>query len=245
MTRKTLALLLCFLLMASPVWAAITYDATSGQSGEGTTSATHNVTVAAGSNIMIVCVAVRDSAGAVASVSSVTVGGAAATFLVGQSNSGSVVRVEMWYKLAPATGTVSVVATGGAGTDFMVTGGLAFSGVAQSSTFNTPASLQNSGTTVNVTSIASAVGEMVVGCEVARSGTAVVFSAEGTPPTSTERYDNHHDTGTGTLAGAAYTEAGASPTVDLLVNLNESVQNAAVGVSMRPEATSSTRRRGF
>jgi hypothetical protein len=231
---------LCLFLLTDPLWAAISYDATSGQSSEGTTSTTHNVTIAADANILIVCLAIRESGGAVAAATGVTVGGAAATFLSGATNAGNVIRAEMWYKLAPATGTVSVVASYNASTDLAITGGMAFKGVAQSSTFGTPVTAVSSATTnIDVDAIGSAVGEMGVLCGAVRdNGSAqTTVSADGTAPVSTERYEDPHGAGLPSITGFGYTEDGAATSINMRVDANNTAQWAAVGVSMRPSAT--------
>jgi hypothetical protein len=179
----------------------------------------------------------RESGGAVQAATGVTVGGAAATFLSGSTNANNVIRAELWYKLAPATGTVAITTTGHASTDAMVVGTLSFKAVAQTSTFNTAKNAEGSSdANADANTIASAAGEMGVDCLAARYGaaSAVTLSADGTAPVSTERYDNAHDAGGGTLTGGGYTEDGAATSIDMRVDLSESVQWAAVAVSMRP-----------
>jgi hypothetical protein len=232
--KRFLFLIVSLLLLASQASAAITFDAAS--SSEGTTSTTHNATIAADANIAIVCVALRENnAGNPQQSTGVTVGGAAATLLVasnsGASNPG---RIELWYKLAPSTGTVSVVATGDATTDEMVTGVLTFKGVAQTSTFNTATSALSSAGSANmdVDSIASALGEMGVLCGYGRTSTTTA-SADATSPVSTERYEDNQGA-TGGLVGVGYTEDGAASTINMRVDLSASVQWAAAAVSMKP-----------
>ncbi len=232
---KTLYLTLTLCLLTSPAWAAPTFDAAS--SSEGTTSTSHDQTVAADANIIIVCLAIRDTAGAVQPATAVTVEGAAATFLVGASN--AVIRTELWYKLAPTTGVgVTIAATGDATTDAMVTGAMSFKAVAQSSTFNTAASATGSSADVDVVTIASAVGEMVAYCGAGQHLSAT-YSADAATPVSTERYEDLHS-GLA-LGGFGYTEDGAATSINIRVDATTIINFAAVAGSMRPLAASTRR----
>ena len=229
---KTLLTMLA-LLWASTSWAAsITFD--SFQTGEGTTGATYDNTIAADANIAVVCVAVRDSGGAVANVTSVEIETVPATHLT-RISSGGVMQAELWYLLSPPTGeNVTTVVASDATTEFTVAGTLTFKGVAQTDTWNTPDSATSSGgsTTLYVDGIPSAVGEMAVLCPAIRTETTTA-TPEGTAPVSTEVYENPHAT-VGSMVGAAYYEAGDTTSINMRVTLAPSVQWAAVAASMRP-----------
>jgi hypothetical protein len=241
MIRRVLLTLLLLACGVSPVWAAITFDAASITT-EGTTSTTGNATIAADANIAIVCVHIRESTGAVQPATAATVGGAAATFLAGVTQAGNVIRTELWYKLAPATGTVAITSTGHASTDIMVADVMSFKGVAQTSTFNTAKTASGDSTNVDVTSIASAVGEVVAYCGTIR-GEANTASADGTAPTSTERYEDPTAASPGFTA-FGYTEDGAATSIDMRVDITLTGQWAAVAASMRAAAATATRRNG-
>jgi hypothetical protein len=179
---------------------------------------------------------------------SVTIGGQAATFLDGVNNSTNALRVELWYKLSPLTGAQTVAVTPDATTDRMVTGVMTFKNVAQTSTFNTPSTLGSSasGTDADLDSIASAVGELAVLCGQSRVLTSTP-SPDATAPVSTERYELGFDSGGTTTMGFGYTEDGASPTINMRIDLATSELWALVGVSMRPLATDIgyLKRRGY
>jgi len=171
-------------------------------SSGGTTSTSHSHTVAADANIAIICVWQRDSGTSVTQSSGVTIGGQAATWLVGVNNSLNSLRSDLWYKLAPLTGAQTVVASGGATVSRMVTGVMTFKGVAQTSTFNTPASVGSSASDTNadLNGIASAVGELVVLCGGDRLQTTTP-SPDATVPVSTERFELGFNSGGTTTLG--------------------------------------------
>jgi hypothetical protein len=233
--RRITGILLLVLLMASPSWAAITFD-TASSSG-GTTSTSHSHTVAVDANIAIVCIGQREIGAAVQAPSNVTIGGEAASSLTSATASTNALRVDLYYKLSPLTGTQTVAATGGAGTDRMVTGVMTFKGVAQTSTFNTAASLGSSaaGTNADLTGIASAVGELVVLCGQSRIDT-VTPSPDPTVPSSTERYEQAFSSGGTSTLGFGYTEDGANSTIDMRIDLATSDTWALAAASMRPAA---------
>lgn len=231
MKRLLLAIALC--VLASPALAAITFDVAS--SSEGTSSTSHDHTVAADANVMIVCVASRDEGGAVQAAASVTVEGAAATLLISQPNTTTnFVRTDLWYKLAPTTGAgVTIAATGDASTDFMSTGVMTFKDVAQTLTFNTAAAATGSSTNVDIASIASAVGELGVYCGVAQAASAT-YSPDATSPVSVERFEYDH-TGAAMMS-FGYTEDGAATSIAMRVDGTVTANWAAVAASMRPLA---------
>jgi hypothetical protein len=231
------------LLCASPAWAAITYDTASSTSADATTT-THDHTVAADANIAIACVAQRDTGGAVGAATGATIGGEAMTLITsgGLTHSGSVLRLDVFYKLAPLTGTQSVVATGHANTDAIVTGVITLKGAAQTDTFNTTDTAQGTGTDASIIDTASAVGELVVGCFNVRTF-STTLTAEGTAPVSTERWKDSEDEAGATngLVAAGYTEAGAATDIDMRVTLGSSVQWEGIAVSIRAAAEATRR----
>lgn len=223
-------LLLCALLAPTVGWAQIAVDATS--SGEGTTSTSHSHTFASGS-IALICTGLRAPDGTAAAVSSVTVGGSAATLLTTANEVGTnAMRVEMWYHLSPGTGAQTVAATYNASTTRALTQVISLTGVSTTSTFNGTATDQGAATNADVNAIASAVGELGVLCGVGRTNTTTV-SADATAPVSTEQLETSH-TQSSSFTSFLYTEAGASSTIDMRVDLSASVQFAAIGASVRP-----------
>jgi hypothetical protein len=211
--------------------APITFDAAS--SSEGTTSTRHSHTIAADANIALVCVASADYGLNVQQATSVTIGGKAATHLVGfNQTTDNIVRADIWYKLAPPIGSQTVAVTSDATTDFTVTGVMTFKGVAQSSTFNTTATAAGTTANVDIAKIASAVGEMGVLCGAYRNEAATV-SPDAEKPVSVERWERQHATGT-SEGGFGYTEDGAVNSIAMRVNLSVAKNWTVVGVSLRP-----------
>lgn len=244
-------LIVCMLLWSAPLLAlqTIVYDSTSGQTGTGTTSATFNATIAATSNIALACVGIRESGGVPVSASSVTIGGEAMALLDSNgTGGGNTNRTDLWYKLAPPTGTSEVVVTGGTGTDFLTVGVVAYSGVAQTDTFNTVKKDSTSTNNADANSIVSAVGEMGVACFSGRISQPFSVAPDSTSPQSTERIDVDHANDAGPSLWV-YEEAGAGSTVDIRTDITGTVTYwTYVAVSMRqaPDAVSSpTRRRAF
>jgi len=240
---KKLALLCLILALPTLSYGAITYDTAQTWEAEAGAGAGGNITIGSGSNrIVFICRSIRDSSGAVAAdTSAPTVGGSPATQIgTGITNSGNVMRAELWYYLSPPSGSVAIATTPAASTDRNLTAAIAYSGVAQTSTFNTPNTQQTVGTDMDTDSIASALTDLVVQCGVQRRGTAAITaSPDGTSPISTERVDVAH-TQTTSSSVTFYEEAGAATSTDIRVDLSESVQWAAIGVAMRAAADAAT-----
>jgi hypothetical protein len=211
--------------------APITFDAAS--TSEGTTSTSHSHTIASDANIALVCVASADYGLDVQQATSVKIGGEAATHLVGfNQTSDNIVRADIWYKLAPRTGSQTVAVTSDATTDFTVTGVMTFKGVAQSSTFNTTATAAATTANVDIAKIASAVGEMGVMCGGFRNEAATV-NPDAEKPVSVERFEREHATRI-SEGGFGYTEDGAVTSIAMRVNLSVAKNWTVVGVSLRP-----------
>lgn len=229
-----LALLLCV-----PSWvdAAVTVDTTSSGEGISATTATssHSHTIAADANLVIVCLAERDSdaGGLTADTASVTVGGASATKLNAVTNPDATSRGVFFYKLAPATGSQTIAVTADTGTNRLTTGVISLKGAAQTSTFNTSSTnSSNTGTNADLNGIASALGEFVLVC-----GSSVTAAASATPdataPTSTEQLDVANSDST-SIRVWIYTEDGAASTTDIRVDLASGNRWTTVGSSIRP-----------
>lgn len=237
---RRLIVLLLVLWAPAPLWAAITVDTVSGSGG--TTSTSHSHTVAADANLVMACVVEREDGLAVAQATSVTIGGQAMTALPSGAgvNSTTRLRAEWFYRLAPSTGAQTVAVTGGAGTDRMVTTVITLKGAAQSSTFNTPSVLGSTaaGTNVDLNSIASAVGELGLLCGISRVET-VTPSPDAATPVSTELIEQPFNSGGTSTLGFIYSEDGASPTIDMRVDLSGNEIWAVSGVSVRAAAAAS------
>ncbi len=196
--------------------------------------------------IAIVVRCIRETGGAVAADTAVpTLGGNNMTQITGVTNSGNVVRAEMYYYLSPGSGSQSIVSFPAATTDRNQTTVLEYTGVAHTSTFGTPVTAQGSTVDINVDSISSAVGELgILGACLRRSTVSPpsTVSADAATPVSTERVDVAHSQTTSTTI-AAYEEAGAATSIDMRIDSNDAVQYAAIGVSMRAAADATVRPR--
>lgn len=235
MKRLVALCVLLSMMLPAPLFAAITADAANGATG--TTSATGDATIAADANYFFACVMSRDSGGAVQAPTGVTVGGDPMLLLDGAAHSGGVIYVSVFYKLAPLTGTRQVVATGHASNEATTVAWASYKGVAQSNTHNTVDTATSGGAdnaNMDVDGIASAVGELGLLCGAHRTET-ITASADGTAPVSTEVFEKASTVSPGGVA-VIYQEAGASPTVDMRVDLTASTQWIARAVSIRAAA---------
>lgn len=231
-------------LMLFPSLAhAVSVDTTSTAEGVvsgGTASTSHSHTIAADADVVLVCLAERDAnaSGFTANTASVTVGGASATQLIAVQESTPQVRMALFYKLAPTTGSQTVAATADTGADLLVTSVISLKGVSQTGTFNVAGSTSSTGTTnVDINSLASAVGEFAIMCG-ASATAASTASPDATAPTSTEQLDVAHTNAT-SVRNWVYTEDGAATSIDMRVDLASSVRMAAVAVSIRGDSVDS------
>jgi len=110
---------------------SIAYDAVgSGNNGGGSTSVSWSHTTGSGSNrIMIVGVSIRTTT---VSVSGITYGAQSLTFIRADTHSDGSVRSELWYLIAPTSGTATVTVTL-SGTSRATGGSCTYTGVAQTS----------------------------------------------------------------------------------------------------------------
>ena len=110
MVRRQLAGLLIVMLLASPSWAAVTYDADTTQQAASGTSNTFNHVIGTGSNVYVgVCAFTRSSPAA--DVISVTIDGSAGAHIVTAIDTvdSANVRVEMWGRaLGSKTGSIAI-----------------------------------------------------------------------------------------------------------------------------------------
>ena len=230
---------LVLLLIPSWAWAAITFDAAS--SAEGTTSTSHSHTIASDANIVVICVVMRDGGGAVEAITTApTVGGQNASLVTGAVRTltaNNSRRVEMWYKLAPPTGSQTIAVTSPAVTDQTLTGVLSYKSVAQSSTWGTASVAEGgSNSDIDLFNIVSAVNEMGVMCGATQNaGTPATFTADANTPVSTERLDVAHSTGS-TMSLGMYEETGTASNFDMRMNSSITSNWIAVASSMKPLA---------
>lgn len=233
------------LLLITPSWASAAIAVLNAQTFEGTTSSNNaDLTFDAASDLALVFVCQRDTnaSGFTGGTASVTVGGAATSALTPIQESGGVIRLAPFYKVAPATGTVNVAVTADTGADRFVAAVMTLSGTAPSGTFNTQSTASSTGSTnVDLDALASAIGELGVlgGCS---STAAPTPSPDATAPVSVEQIDVAHTNAT-SVRVFVYTEDGTSPSIDMRVDLSSSTRWAAAGLSIR-QAQGAFRKRG-
>ena len=215
-------LTLAMMCSAPQGWADVTYGTASSDTGTTQTSQSH--TIAADENAIVIFVGVRDEDGTADAVTSVTVGASSATLIAGCTATVGIIRVEAWGLLNPPTGAQTIVANG-VNSEQMSASALSFKGAGSFSacvtdTFSGEFAVDTDGISSSATAIA------VQGLTF--SGTTTC-DPDATAPTSTERLD--FDDGVN-ISGCAYTEAGASPTVDIRVDLGAARTGAALGLSI-------------
>src|SRR6185503_2618382 len=149
---------------------AITAGATtSAATSSSQTSLTFSHTVASGTDrLLIVSLAVT---GQNTSITSVTYGGQALTFLGTATRAGGGgVKTDIWYMVAPPQGTANVVVQTGTA-ETIIAGATTFFDVDQTQPFGTPVAINGSGNSISGT-ISSATGELVIGSVAVRNRTA-------------------------------------------------------------------------
>lgn len=179
-----LALLLIALLWAVPSWAqTVTFDTvTVNDNSDADTTSNFNHTVGSGSNVYVgACVATRG--GSSITVSSLNIGGGAATFLQAAdttSEGGGIIRVELWGRaMGSTTGAVAINPTVSASDRFRTTAFSLF-GVDQTTPVGTiPAGVTGSSTSLTQ-NVSSATGGLVLSCmAVGTSGTSALTAGAG------------------------------------------------------------------
>ncbi len=141
------------------------------------------------------------------------------------SVSAGINKTQLFYLLAPSSGTHNIVALWNSGSSFLVFGGISFTGVSQTAPLGTAATSSGTGTTasVNVTSLATSI---VVDClTFDRTGTTTATAAAG----QTERWNLAV---TGDKRGAASTKTGAlSTSMSWTLSASRAWVIAGVGVN--------------
>jgi len=163
---------------------SITFDAvSSGNNGGGSTSISWSHTTGSSSNrIMIVGVSIRTTT---VSVSSITYGSQSLTFIRADTHASATIRSELWYLIAPASGTATVTVTL-SGTSKATGGSCTYSGVAQTS----PIDVHGGGTGTGgggtgdpSQSVTVTAAEVMLLGHLAITGSATTVSSEGSGQT--------------------------------------------------------------
>jgi len=196
-----------FLFWIGPASAAISVDSTvTAVSPNQVSSLTWSHVVGSGSNrILVVGISFRDGN---VSASSVKYGGVSLTLIGAVNSGGNQNRTEMWYLLAPTTGTASIVVTMSA-SKAIAAASISFAGVHQSTPLGTPVTGTSNGSTTASVTLASASGQVVLDT-VTANGDANSLTANGSQTPQWGIFSGSGDAGN--ARGAGSTKPGASST---------------------------------
>lgn len=190
-------------------------------------------TVAGTNNVLIVGVSMNITGNTGATVASVTYNGVALTLAGSHNDAGSSRRVEIWYLVAPATGTNNVVVNlnlpGGTGIIGTIVGATNVSGADQTSPIRDFISADGAAGAISTLNVPSANGDTVVDT-LAIAGTDSV-TAYG--PTQTQVWASASGAATTDVYGSGSTRSGA-PSVPLSETFNANSNWSLAAVSVRP-----------
>lgn len=179
--------------------AAVGVDDSSSASGVGTQVLQWTHTVGAGSNrLLVVGVSIRGNR----TVTGITYAGQGLTFLGASSNNNNRVRAEIWYLVAPPTGTATVAVNLSANARF-TSGAVSFTGALQTGPVGPFLSNAGQGSVDPTLTMTSAAGELVLDV------VAVAGIDQGLTPGGGQTEMWNLESG-GHISGAASTEPGAS-----------------------------------
>ena len=184
---------LIFLLSHPLAASAVSFDATSSSPNNNTQpSATWSHRTGADSNrAMLVCTQARSTVRTSVSVSSVTYGGAALTFVRGDTHSdgaGTYFRTEQWVKANPASGTNNIVVTwAGASTDgYEVGTATTYSGV-YSAPVDAASGGNGKGTAFSVNITTATANDWIADCAIGRGDNYMTATVGGNQTVRTNR----------------------------------------------------------
>ncbi len=173
-------------------------DTTSSATGDRVTSLSwsHTVTSGYANRLLVIGISVDADHGA----TGVTYSGNALTFLGGRTDGGDRARVELWYLIAPPTGTADVVVSFASATDDdVVAGATSWRAIHQSTPFGTAVFASGDSGTASAT-VSSAAGEIVVD----------VVSADATSVSAGSGQTEHWSQNPNKVGGGGSSEAGAT-----------------------------------
>lgn len=237
---KILLLFVFLCLLISRVDAAVTFDpgAVAISTADGSSSPTVNVTVGAGctNRAIIAIVAWYEGGAAPGSVSSMTIGGSAATFIGGVSPSAGAEsrRIEMWYRVGVSTGSNTVTATMSESMYKISIAALSYCGVHQSVPLGTPATADTASPTAATVDVSSGATELVVDA-------AMTIGHESFTATAgqTERLNDATAAGFFYVGSSEKTGAG---TTTMSWDLSGADANGIIAVPLKPVAATAVRR---
>ncbi len=185
-------------------------------------------TVTGTNNVLIVGVSMNISGNTGATVSSVTYNGTALTLAGAHNDAGNTERVEIWYLVAPATGTHNIVANYSSGVGVVV-GATNVTGADQTSPIRGFTSGDGAAAAIATLNVPSANGDVVVDT-LAIAGTDSV-TAYG--PTQTQAWASSSGATATDVYGSGSTRAGAA-SVPLSETFNATSNFSVGAVSVRP-----------
>jgi parallel beta-helix repeat protein len=197
-----------------------------GSGGSGITTVSWSQTIASGSNRLLLVRVVNINSNV--TVSSVTYGGVGLTQLATavSHSSTTAVRASLYYLVAPAVGTASVVVNFSASTR-TIAGSLDFTGVSQSTPFGTVATAAGNSNAPSVT-VAGASTDMFHDV-VAAQGTAGTSISAGSGQTPSYSYTGQTS---GDVVGMASVKAGSASSA-MTWSLGNSAPWVSIGVPLR------------
>ena len=205
----------------------------SASTTSGTTLAWSHVVGSGTNRILMVGITIggNSTTGAVSTVTSVTYGSQALTLVPNTaiSAANAEIRTEIWYLLAPNTGTNTITVTLPAGARSITGGGVSYTGVDQTTPFGTAASATGVGTTASL-GVTSAVGQRVLSVVGFDSSPTLTATS---PQTS--RWNIIVDAAACNCnSGAGSDQAGAAGTVTSSYTSSENQDYTIAAVPIRP-----------
>ena len=216
MLLPALTLFVFFSLLATvEVGAQIVVDTVStgtrtvnGAAGAFTFSFSHTTTAGGTNRLLVVGVSINATANTNSTVTGITYGVQTLTRTLGSGGTAAnPMRVEVWYLVAPATGTANVVVTGnksGGNKLGVVAGAITFTGTYQASPIRTSGSNVGTSNTAQMI-VASSGGDVVLDTLAVVEGTSVTPGASQTSAWDTSSGGTGQD-----AAGTGSTSAGAA-----------------------------------
>ncbi len=213
-----------------PVSGNIALDSTSNATGTASSLIWAHEVAANPNRMLIVGVSIRNASN---TVTGITYGAQSLMFLGAQNNHDDSVRMEMWYVIAPASGTSDITVTL-SGSAKVVSGAASFSGVHQTVPFGTFASIGStgSGSITPSVSVTSAFGEVIIDT-LATQGDADSLSEDAG---QVSRWNRAQGTSGGDIRGGGSIEAGAG-SVTMSWTLGSATKWAIGAVAMKPAVT--------
>lgn len=196
------------------------------------TTLTYSHTVSGTDRLLIVTAGIRDTT--LDEITGITYAGAAMTKADGRNRSGGLVdvRSELWYLVAPATGTNNVVITGSAGFTRISTSAMSYTGVDQTSPIEAQGWAEGLSSPASASATSLTAGAWAVNSVVSRDTTA------STPGTGeTERADTSAGTSHRHIAGHKGPVSPGSVTMQPTVGADDWV---AIVVILKPSTTTAS-----